>query len=445
MKYRSASWIDREGQWTHRVQLAELDREPTKPWRSLRPVLLSLIFAAVGALLSAQSQASTNAAPIDAQGQPAAKPPTLSILYFDNISKATDFDWLRVGLSDMLTTDIVASGAITVVERERLAKVLQEQELQLSGAVQDSDAIRVGAILAATKAVYGSFVVSGQSLRIEARLVDTQSAVVLGAVRAEGATNEVLGLERKIAAGILGALGLTGHAAPSSGGTSVMDAAAAYYRGLTALDAGQYQDATTKFHEAASLDPLYAKPQSGLEAAYGFLKDFKRQRQQREIAVIAASLQRLQSRISGTFYSFADMAARPKDFGFADMQAASDAYRSDPRGYAGDSPVQALWNMQILLIEMGQKAKDYFSDAALAERCNKEIEALAALAQSRYPGDPFLVEALYLALIPLRSEGRWAELKAGCEQIMTGWPDFRMAESVEDMYQTALDKLSGKD
>ncbi len=162
-------------------------------------------------------------------------------------------------------------------------------------------------MLAATKIVYGSFVASGQSLRIEARLVDTQSAVVLGAVRAEGSTGEVLELERKIASGILGALGIGVAPAPNSGGTSVPDAAAAYYRGLAELDAGGYEAAASQFQKAAELDPAYQKPQAGLEAAYRFLKDFKRQRQQHEFASIVASLQRLRSRIDGEFYGFADM------------------------------------------------------------------------------------------------------------------------------------------
>jgi TolB-like protein len=378
---------------------------------------------------------------------PASAPrgPALSILYFDNIAKAPNFDWLRVGLSDMLTTDIVASGAVTVVERERLAKVLAEQQLQMSGLIQDSDAVRVGEMLAATKIVYGSFVISGESLRIEARLVDTRSAVVVGAVRAEGPSGEVLELERKIAAGILDALGIASAPAPSSGGTSVPGAAAAYYHGLAALDAGSYNDAASLFQKAAGLDPAYSKPQAGLEAAYRFLKDFKRQREQHEMAVIAASLQRLRSRVEGAFYSFGDMVRRPRDYGFADAQAATAAYTSDPRGYSGDSPVQAMWNMQMLFLEMGQKAVDYFSDTALADRCDRQILDLAAAAEARYPKDPFLPECLYAALLPLRRESRWVELKNACEKIMTGWPDYRMASSVEDLYQTALDKLSGKE
>jgi hypothetical protein len=100
--------------------------------------------------------------------------------------------------------------------------------------------------------------------------------------------------------------------------------------------------------------------------------------------------------------------------------------------------------MQVLLLEMEGKARDYFSDEALEKRCRDEIESLAYVAEKGYPKDPFLAESLYMALFPMKEEGRWAELKAACERIMTSWPDFRMAQAVEDMYQAALDKLAGK-
>ncbi|MDA8427177.1 MAG: FlgO family outer membrane protein [Treponema sp.] len=398
---------------------------------------LCIALAATGDLAAAQSQA---AGPASAAAGPAGGP-TVSILYFDNLAKSADFDWLGIGLSDMLTTDLASSRLVTVVERERLAKVLKEQELQLSGLTRESDAVRVGEILAVKDIVYGSYVVAGSSLRIEARLVDTRSAAVLAAVGAEGTTGEVLGLERKVAAGLLAALEPGAGPGSPTAGTEVQDAAAAYYRGLAELDAGAYQAATAHFQAAAGLDPAYPKPQAGLEAAYRFLKDFKRQRERHEMAAIAASLQRLRSRVEGPFYSFGDMVRRPRDFGFADAQA---AYTSDPRGYSGDSPVQAMWNMQMLFLEMGQKAVDYFSETTLADRCDRQILDLAAAAEARYPKDPFLPECLYAALLPLRRESRWAELKSACERLMTGWPDYRMASSVEEMYQTALDKLSGK-
>ena len=369
--------------------------------------------------------------------------PTLSVLYFENHSRSQDLDWLSSGLADMLASDIAASGAARVVERERLAAVLEEEELQLSGALSDEGAVEVGRMLAAQRIVLGSFALAGTTLRLDARIVDAGSAQVLGAASAEGSAEDPLALERRLASSLLAVLGAKVAGAPDSGGTSVAAAAAAYYRGLEALDSGTYGEARARFLEAAALDPAYAKPQASLEDAYRILKDFRRQRQQHEMAAIAASLQRLRSRVDGGFYRFADMVQRPGDFGFADAQAASAAYQADPRGYSGDSPVQALWNMQMLLLEMAQRAQDYGAAGALAGSCYSEVESIAARAGRDYPDDPFLKECLYAGLLPLMLSGRWADLKAACEAFMAAYPDYRLAQAVEDMYGASLGGLSG--
>lgn len=44
-------------------------------------------------------------------------------------------------------TDLVSSGKLEVVERRELDKVLSEQELELSGAIDESKAPRVGSWL----------------------------------------------------------------------------------------------------------------------------------------------------------------------------------------------------------------------------------------------------------------------------------------------------------
>ncbi|HTX72333.1 MAG TPA: CsgG/HfaB family protein [Rectinemataceae bacterium] len=402
-------------------------------------------WAYAGTRLAALLLAGLNVFTASAQAVPAPVRQTLSILYFDNLARVSDFDWLRAGLSDMLTTDIAASGAVTVVEREQLATVLKEQELQLSGVVQESDAVRMGMILAATRIVYGSFVVSDGKMSIDARLVDTESAAVLGAVRAEGPAGDVLLLERKIASGLMGALGVASPSAPSSGGASVVQAAAAYYAGLAALDSGSYQDAASHFREASDLDPSYGKPQLGLEAAYRFLKDFRRGQQQKELAALASSVQRLRSRVEGKFYTMTDMATHPKDFGYADVQAAVAAMSADSMGYAGSTPAQAIGFMENLLLEMGLKAREYFGDQTFAAGCAVEIGAWAARALRDYPQDSLLAESQYPPIVQLRLDRRWPELKAACETFMARWPDFRMIDSVEDAYQESLDRLSGKD
>jgi hypothetical protein len=83
-------------------------------------------------------------------------------------------------------------------------------------------------------------------------------------------------------------------------------------------------------------------------------------------------------------------------------------------------------------------------DELLRDRCYEEIAAIARVAETRYPKDPFLPETQYMELFGLRERGDWPALKAACERLMSQWPDYRMMWAIEDMYERALEGLAGK-
>lgn len=63
---------------------------------------------------------------------------------------------IGTGLADMLVTQLVKSGKFMVVERQELAKVLEEQGLGMSGAVTPQSAAKVGQLLGVELMVMGS-------------------------------------------------------------------------------------------------------------------------------------------------------------------------------------------------------------------------------------------------------------------------------------------------
>ncbi|MEW5742928.1 MAG: CsgG/HfaB family protein [Myxococcota bacterium] len=58
-----------------------------------------------------------------------AAPLKVSVLYFDNNTGRAEYEPLKKGLADMLITDLAQLPGVTVVERERLQAVLDEQKL----------------------------------------------------------------------------------------------------------------------------------------------------------------------------------------------------------------------------------------------------------------------------------------------------------------------------
>jgi TolB-like protein len=369
--------------------------------------------------------------------------PTITVLDFANTAGRADSDWLGRGLADMLSTDLAASGKLKLVERRDLDKVLREQELGLSGAVDESTAPRIGRLAGASRIAYGSFLSKSGILRIDAKVVDSETGAIVAAASAQGGEAGALALEAELALKLMRALGVDRAAGtPSGGGTSSLEAAKAYYSGLVLFDSGDYDRAVALFESATERDPLYAKPRAGIEESYKFLKDFKRQRQTREMNALISDIEALKRRLAApVFVTFADMATHPGDYGFADAQAAAAEYQAHPQVWNGATPVQAMWFLQHLYYDLGYKGVEQSNDLALKDRCTEEIAAIARVAEARYPKDPFLPEVLYMELLGMRERGNWEALKASCEHLMTQWPDYRMMSAIEDMYGKALDQL----
>jgi len=364
---------------------------------------------------------------------------SISVLYFENTTKNPDFDWLSKGIADMIATDLSSSPRVVIVERERLEKVLKELELAYSGLTDPATTPRLGKLLNARVLIYGSFIISASNLRLDAKAVDSETAAVRAAAQVVGTTSDVFKAQAELSKLLAADLGIE-LTAPSVYPTT--EAAKAYYQGLTLYDQGRYSEALTLFIRAQELDPAYAKPGKSLEEAYKYLKDAKRQRYLREMNSLRDDIDRLGRRLaSRTFYSCADALRDPTRFGYKDTAAVSAAFQAHPRAWAGDTPVQAAWELQHLYLELAGLGIEYFEDTKLQSYCFDRIFELGAAAERGYPSDPFLPEVLYMQLFPYRERGQWGEVKRLCERLMADWPDFRMMWAVEDFYETALEHL----
>ena len=365
--------------------------------------------------------------------------PTMSVLDFSNTSARAEDAWLGRGLADMLEADMAASGKIALVERRDLDKVLREQELGLSGAVDEATAPKIGRLAGAARVAYGSFLVKAGVLRIDAKIVDSETGAFVAAGSVQGDESLALVLEAELARKLMAALGID---RPVGTGTASLEAARSYYTGLILFDSGKYDQAVALFKAATDRDPLYAKPRAGTEESYKFLKDFKKQRQTREMNAVISDIEALKRRLAAPILvTFGAALTDPAKFGYADAQAVSAAFQANPKVWAGETPLQAMWSLQLLYMDLGAKGIEQSGDTLLKSRCSGEIAAIARVSEARYPKDPFLPEALYMELFGMREAADWKGLKASCERIMTDWPDFRMMWAIEDMYEKALEEL----
>ncbi len=119
----------------------------------------------------------------------------IAVLPFTNLSPDPDDAWLGDGIAETLTAELSARG-LPVVGAAGVALAAPGP-----GGVEDSagDLERLHRRLGARWAVTGSFQQIGQRLRINARILDLPSAVVIHAARIDGARHEIFALQDRIA------------------------------------------------------------------------------------------------------------------------------------------------------------------------------------------------------------------------------------------------------
>lgn len=118
------------------------------------------------------------ALPVHAAEPVPTEPVKLAVMYFEN-SGNDELEMLKVGLAQMLITDLAGEKRFDVVERTRLNELLAEQELQKTDKVDADTAVNLGRIIGARYMVLGAyFEVMGQ-LRVDARIVDVATSRIV--------------------------------------------------------------------------------------------------------------------------------------------------------------------------------------------------------------------------------------------------------------------------
>lgn len=113
----------------------------------------------------------------------------IAIIEFQNLNEESKRDNLGSMFSEMLTTSFVGSEAFRITEREQLQKVANELKFNQSGIIDVSQAKQVGKMVGADAIVTGSVTKIGGDLRLDARIIDVESGIILTAEKIMGKTD----------------------------------------------------------------------------------------------------------------------------------------------------------------------------------------------------------------------------------------------------------------
>lgn len=131
---------------------------------------------------------------------------TMNILVYPFTSSgAPGNEWISAGMTDTVISDLNRIKGINVFSDDDRKKAVREMELGMTGLIREQDVPKVGHIMGANLIFTGSYTVSGDSIRVTAKLIRVGSSSVEKSITLDDAMNNIFALQDRIVTGLLSA------------------------------------------------------------------------------------------------------------------------------------------------------------------------------------------------------------------------------------------------
>jgi len=115
-----------------------------------------------------------------------------------------EYSWISAGMTDTVITDLTSIQNISVVSNQDRKRVLEEMRLILSGLVEEDRMIKIGKLTGAQVIFTGSYLVSGNRIRVHARLVNAETGKVESSTKIDGTLDSIFDLQDKVVFTLMG-------------------------------------------------------------------------------------------------------------------------------------------------------------------------------------------------------------------------------------------------
>ncbi len=197
--------------------------------------------------------------------------PTVAVLDFAGLMMGDGSAAVPLGktVSAMLVTEFSEREGMQVIERQQLFEVLREQDLALSGRVDESSAIEVGRLLGAQYVLTGQATDIVGNLRMDIRAVDVETSEIVAVMKMSGLTTQLFDIIADLADQFGERLDLT----PPSGRVEMeavpVQATIAFSRAVAYEDRGEVDEAIEFYEQTLEIHPGHRDAQRALERLRG--------------------------------------------------------------------------------------------------------------------------------------------------------------------------------
>lgn len=127
---------------------------------------------------------------------------TILVQPFSN-EGSKDFSWVSSGMTSTVISDLTSLKSINVVSDDDRKRALEELSLAQSGIIEESKAGQIGNLLGADLILSGSYIVSGNSIRVNSRILNVSTGKVEKALKIDGSLNDLFVVQDKIVIGMM--------------------------------------------------------------------------------------------------------------------------------------------------------------------------------------------------------------------------------------------------
>jgi curli biogenesis system outer membrane secretion channel CsgG len=197
--------------------------------------------------------------------------PTVAVMDFSSFMMGEGGASVNLGkaLSAMLVTEFSGREGMRIVERQQLNDLIREQDLSLSGRIEESQAIEVGKMLGVQYVFLGQVTSIVDNLRMDIRAVDVETSEIVTVMKRSDKTTELFAVVVGLADDFSDALKLTRPSARPEMESIPIQATIEFSRAVDFEDRGEVEQAIEHYEATLAIHPNHRDAQRALERLRG--------------------------------------------------------------------------------------------------------------------------------------------------------------------------------
>ena len=201
---------------------------------------------------------------------------TVAVLGFKNLNGNPSDAWISLALSEMLTTELGATGQLRTISEENVARMKADLSLPESESLARETLTKVERVLGTDMVVLGSYLNIGGQIRVDLRVQDTASGEIVAMTPAQGSATQFLELVKQAGESLrqncgAGPLSADERAAARALDPASPDALRFYAEGLARMRDFDFLGARDLLQRAIAADQSYPLAHSALASVWSQL------------------------------------------------------------------------------------------------------------------------------------------------------------------------------